>query len=393
MSDESNPTTLYVGNLDHSVSEELLCALFSQIGFVRGCKVIREPGNDPYAFVDFGNHQAAATALGVMNKRVFLDKEMKVNWASSPGNQPKLDTSNHHHIFVGDLSPEIETQTLRDAFAPFGEISNCRIVRDPQTLRSKGYAFVSFVKKAEAENAILSMNGQWLGNRSIRTNWSTRKPPPPRDARGRPNLAKQPTYDEVYNQSSPTNCTVYCGGFSNGICDNLIQSVFAPYGSIQDIRCFADKGYAFIKFSSKEEATHAIEGVHNTEINGQVVKCFWGKESPGESNSNNHSSANSTPVGNSGWHSYMYPSYYPTYAYQQGYSTAPSSVGQTYVPSYSYNNQYGYQQSYVSRPSMPNTWGQSGAGASASSTSASAAQHMQHQDSGMSYVMSHYQSQ
>ncbi|KAK0075771.1 hypothetical protein PV325_006399, partial [Microctonus aethiopoides] len=26
----------------------------------------------------------------------------------------------HYHIFVGDLSPEIETQTLREAFAPFG---------------------------------------------------------------------------------------------------------------------------------------------------------------------------------------------------------------------------------------------------------------------------------
>lgn len=31
--------------------------------------------------------------------------------------------SEHYHIFVGDLSPEIDTQTLRDAFAPFGEIS------------------------------------------------------------------------------------------------------------------------------------------------------------------------------------------------------------------------------------------------------------------------------
>lgn len=29
----------------------------------------------------------------------------------------------HYHIFVGDLSPEIETTQLRDAFAPFGEIS------------------------------------------------------------------------------------------------------------------------------------------------------------------------------------------------------------------------------------------------------------------------------
>ncbi|KAK9751811.1 RNA recognition motif [Popillia japonica] len=54
----------------------------------------------------------------------------------------------HHHIFVGDLSPEIETQTLREAFAAFGEISDCRVVRDPQTLKSKGYGFVSFIKKA-----------------------------------------------------------------------------------------------------------------------------------------------------------------------------------------------------------------------------------------------------
>ena len=29
----------------------------------------------------------------------------------------------HYDIWVGDLSPEIEDQTLRDAFAPFGEIS------------------------------------------------------------------------------------------------------------------------------------------------------------------------------------------------------------------------------------------------------------------------------
>ncbi|KAF7409843.1 hypothetical protein HZH68_004224 [Vespula germanica] len=57
---------------------------------------------------------------------------------------------------------------------------DCRVVRDPQTFKSKGYGFVSFVKKAEAEIAIGTMNGQWLGSRSIRTNWATRKPPAPK---------------------------------------------------------------------------------------------------------------------------------------------------------------------------------------------------------------------
>ncbi|XP_055714935.1 nucleolysin TIAR-like [Phlebotomus papatasi] len=196
--DESQPKTLYVGNLDNSVSEELLWSLFAQIGMVKNCKIIREPGNDPYAFIEFTNHQSASTALTAMNKRLFLDKEMKVNWTTSPGNQPKADTSSYQHIFVGDLSPEIEAETLREAFAPFGEISNCCIVRDPQTLKSKGYAFVSFVKKAEAENTIQSMNGQWLGSRSIRNNWSARKLPPPRET-SKGIKGGKPSYEEIYN--------------------------------------------------------------------------------------------------------------------------------------------------------------------------------------------------
>lgn len=327
--DETYPKTLYVGNLDHSVSEDLLVALFGQMGSVKGCKIIREPGNDPYAFIEFTNHQSASTALTAMNKRSFLDKEMKVNWATSPGNQPKTDTSSHHHIFVGDLSPEIETETLREAFAPFGEISNCRIVRDAQTLKSRGYAFVSFVKKAEAENAIQAMNGQWLGSRSIRTNWSTRKPPPPRETLKGPKSGR-PTYEEVYNQTSPTNATVYCGGFPpNVISDELMNKHFGQFGNIQDVRVFKDKGYAFIKFTNKESATHAIENTHNTEINGHPVKCFWGKENGGEMGN----SQNATGVGNS-----ITPGVQPgqpqsaqyPYSYQQmGYWYPP--VSKTYI--------------------------------------------------------------
>lgn len=254
------------------------------MGQIKSCKIIREPGNDPYAFIEFMNHQSASTALTAMNKRIFLEKEMKVNWATSPGNQPKADTSAHHHIFVGDLSPEIDQETLREAFAPFGEISNCRIVKDPQTLKSRGYAFVSFVKKAEAENAIQAMNGQWLGSRSIRTNWSTRKPPPPREGmiRGLKGGEKA-TYDEIYNQSSPTNMTVYFGGLPpNTISDYLVQKQFASFGTIEDVRVFKDKGFAFIKFTTKEAAAHAIEATHNAEVMGKPVKCFWGKENGGE---------------------------------------------------------------------------------------------------------------
>ncbi|XP_076045988.1 cytotoxic granule associated RNA binding protein TIA1 isoform X3 [Oratosquilla oratoria] len=253
----------------------------------------------------------------------------------------------HYHIFVGDLSPEIETHTLREAFAPFGEISDCRVVRDPHTLKSKGYGFVSFVKKADAETAITNMNGQWIGSRNIRTNWATRKPPAPKnnDANQKPL-----TFDDVYNQSSPTNCTVYCGGITNGLSEELMQKTFAPYGQIQEIRVFKDKGYAFVRFSTKESATHAIVSVHNTEINGQPVKCSWGKES-GDPN-NTPVTTQVMPLPGS-----QYPYNYAGqmgYWYPQGY---PAQVqGQQFLgmQGFAYG-QYGYQQGMAGMAGVP-TW-------------------------------------
>ncbi|CAG9759917.1 unnamed protein product [Ceutorhynchus assimilis] len=259
--------------------------------------------------------------------------------ALPPATPSSAAKSEHHHIFVGDLSPEIETQTLRDAFAAFGEISDCRVVRDPQTLKSKGYGFVSFIKKGEAESAIAAMNGQWLGNRSIRTNWATRKPPTAKNEAA----AKPLTFDEVYNQSSPTNCTVYCGGITNGLTEELMQKTFAPFGTIQEIRVFKDKGYAFVRFSTKESATHAIVAVHNTDINGQVVKCSWGKESGDPNNAPTVSqtiSGTTFPYGTYGQQlGYWYPQSYTTA------STSQMPTGQFIggMQGYAYGPIGGYQ--------------------------------------------------
>ena len=58
--------TLYVGNLDLQVTEELVMAMFGQMGTVRSCKIIREPANinaEPYGFVEFADHSAAAVSI------------------------------------------------------------------------------------------------------------------------------------------------------------------------------------------------------------------------------------------------------------------------------------------------------------------------------------------
>ena len=44
------------------------------------------------------------------------------------------------------------------------------------------------------------------------------------------------------------------------------------------IHTFPDRGYAFVRFATKEAACNAICGAHGLEINGGIVKCSWGKE-------------------------------------------------------------------------------------------------------------------
>ncbi|XP_028618136.1 nucleolysin TIA-1 isoform X3 [Grammomys surdaster] len=182
----------------------------------------------------------------------------------------------HFHVFVGDLSPEITTEDIKAAFAPFGRISDARVVKDMATGKSKGYGFVSFFNKWDAENAIQQMGGQWLGGRQIRTNWATRKPPAPKSTYE--SNSKQLSYDEVVSQSSPSNCTVYCGGVTSGLTEQVMRQTFSPFGQIMEIRVFPDKGYSFVRFSSHESAAHAIVSVNGTTIEGHVVKCYWGKE-------------------------------------------------------------------------------------------------------------------
>uniref|UniRef100_A0A3Q1ENB0 TIA1 cytotoxic granule-associated RNA binding protein n=1 Tax=Acanthochromis polyacanthus TaxID=80966 RepID=A0A3Q1ENB0_9TELE len=153
---------------------------------------------------------------------------------------------------------------------------DCRVVKDMATGKSKGYGFVSFFNKWDAENAIQQMGGQWLGGRQIRTNWATRKPAP--KTTNETTNTKQLSFDEVVSQSSPSNCTVYCGGVTTGLTEQIMRQTFSPFGQIMEIRVFPEKGYSFVRFNSHEAAAHAIVSVNGTSIEGYVVKCYWGKE-------------------------------------------------------------------------------------------------------------------
>ena len=73
-------------------------------------------------------------------------------------------------IYVGNLSYQATEQELRDSFEPHGEVEETYIVRDRDTGRSRGFAFVEMPTDDEAKAAIEDLNGKEVGGRTLTVN-------------------------------------------------------------------------------------------------------------------------------------------------------------------------------------------------------------------------------
>ena len=71
-------------------------------------------------------------------------------------------------LFVGGLSWDTTDSSLSQAFAPFGEITEAKVITDRETQRSRGFGFVTYTEAASASAAIQEMNGKDLDGRSIK---------------------------------------------------------------------------------------------------------------------------------------------------------------------------------------------------------------------------------
>lgn len=174
------------------------------------------------------------------------------------------------------------------------------------------------------------MNGEWLGSRAIRVNWANQKtqtgtgsvgggigggggggrpggPPMPSFGGGMgggmppfppsagshtpmsigsspappaPSYAPAPaqSYETVAAQTPEFNTTVYVGNLIPYTTQADLIPLFQGYGYIVEIRMQADRGFAFVKLDSHQNAALAITHLQNQPINGRPIKCSWGKD-------------------------------------------------------------------------------------------------------------------
>jgi RNA recognition motif-containing protein len=71
-------------------------------------------------------------------------------------------------LFVGNLSYNTSEEDLRNLFAKAGEVSSVSLIKDRDSGRSKGFAFVEMSSQTEAEQAIKMFNGFSLENRDLK---------------------------------------------------------------------------------------------------------------------------------------------------------------------------------------------------------------------------------
>ncbi len=55
-------------------------------------------------------------------------------------------------LFIGGLSWDTNDQGLRDAFAPFGTVSDAKVITDRETGRSRGFGFVTYADEGAARD-------------------------------------------------------------------------------------------------------------------------------------------------------------------------------------------------------------------------------------------------
>lgn len=74
------------------------------------------------------------------------------------------------NIYIGNLSYRIQENDLKETFEQFGEVASAKIIKDQETGKSRGFAFVEMPSEDEGNEAISSLNNFELDGRKIVVN-------------------------------------------------------------------------------------------------------------------------------------------------------------------------------------------------------------------------------
>lgn len=318
---EESKTNLIVNYLPQTMTQEEIRSLFSSIGEVESCKLIRDKVTGQslgYGFVNYHRPEDAEKAINTLNGLRLQNKTIKVSYA-----RPSSEAIKGANLYVSGLPKNMTQQDLEALFSPFGRIITSRILCDNITVRqfvsgagenlpglSKGVGFIRFDQRMEAERAIQELNGtipkgstepitvKFANNPS-----NNNKAIPPLAAYLTPQATRRfagpihhPTGrfrysplagDLLANSMLPGNAMngsgwcIFVYNLAPETEENVLWQLFGPFGAVQSVKVIRDlqtnkcKGFGFVTMTNYDEAVVAIQSLNGYTLGNRVLQVSF----------------------------------------------------------------------------------------------------------------------
>lgn len=252
--------SLYVGELDPSVTEAMLFELFSQIGSVASIRVCRDAVTRRslgYAYVNYNTTLDGEKALEELNYTLIKGRPCRIMWSQR---DPALRKTGQGNVFIKNLDTAIDNKALHDTFAAFGNILSCKVAQDEHGT-SKGYGYVHYETDEAASQAIKHVNGMLLNEKKVFVGHHI------------PKKDRQSKFEEM--KANFTN--IYIKNIPMDVTDDEFRELFEKYGEVTSASLARDqetgksRGFGFVNFVNHEHAALAVEGLNGKDFKGQEL--------------------------------------------------------------------------------------------------------------------------
>ncbi|XP_076961272.1 heterogeneous nuclear ribonucleoproteins A2/B1-like [Callospermophilus lateralis] len=162
-------------------------------------------------------------------------------------------------LFIGGLCFETTEDSLRNYYGQWGKLTDCVVVRDPASKRSRGFAFVTFSSAAEAD-AAMAARPHSIDGRVVEPKRAVAREEP-----GKPG-------------ARVTAKKLFVGGIKGDTEEHHLRGYFEGYGKIDTIEIITDRqsgkkrGFGFVTFDDHDpvdkivlQKYHPING-HSAEV-------------------------------------------------------------------------------------------------------------------------------
>lgn len=199
-------------------------------------------------------------------------------------------------LFIGGLSYNTTEESLSNFFSKWGKLTDCVVMQDPATKRSRGFGFVTF-EKAHMVDDCMSNRPHKLDGREVEAKRAVS-----REESHRPGIHKSVK-------------RMFMGGIKENVNVEDVTAYFEKYGKVESVELLQDKnsgkkrGFGFVNFDDYDVVDkivqtrrHVISGV-SIEVSKAFSKEDQSKPT-GVANQFIHSSARKAFINNNGYYGY-----------------------------------------------------------------------------------------